>query len=57
MEQWFTCLGGTGYTVTTTVDVHRYDLLADLTARIGASLEITEDPAGRACRCATGWSG
>lgn len=40
MEQWFTCQARTGYTVTTTVDVHRFDPLADLLAGIGASLEI-----------------
>ena len=43
MEQWFTCTTDTGYTVTTTVDAHRFDLLADALARIGTSLEIVDD--------------
>jgi len=45
MEQWFTCTHGTGYTVTTTVDVHRFDALAPLLTSIGTSLRIADDPA------------
>lgn len=40
MEQWFTCAGAAGYTVTTTVDVHRFDLLAEIMSAIGESLQI-----------------
>ena len=40
MEQWFTCEGRTGYTVTTTIDVHRFDLLADLMSQVGSSLRV-----------------
>lgn len=43
MEQWFTAVGGTGYTLTATVDSWRYDELADVFADLARRLEIPQE--------------
>jgi hypothetical protein len=40
-EQWFTLTGGTGLTLTATVDSWRYDALADVLAAHARSLTVT----------------
>lgn len=42
MEQWFTLVGPTGYTLTATVDSWRYDEYADFFSEIAEKLSIFE---------------
>ncbi len=46
MEQWFTQVGTTGYTLTATVDSWRYDLLADDLADFARTLVIERPSEG-----------
>lgn len=46
MEQWFTQVGSTGYTLTATVDSWRYDLVAEDLADFAHSLVIHPVPEG-----------
>jgi len=40
MEQWFALVGGTGYTVTATVDTLRYDAVADGLATLADTMAL-----------------
>ena len=46
MEQWFTQVGSTGYTLTATVDSWRYDLVADDLADFARTFTIHPAPNG-----------
>jgi hypothetical protein len=41
LEQWFSCLNGSGYTLTLTIDTPRYTPAATILADIAASIRLT----------------